>query len=104
MSGLIEKIVELLDEKKAENIQSFDMRDRDYFVNDVVLATSLNSRHGFSLTEHLRPALKSSYLKIEENEDWIVIDLGDTLIHIMSPEYRALYNLEEFLQTRQEEA
>jgi len=102
MSGLIEKIVELLNEKKAENIQTFDMRDRDYFVDDVILATSLNSRHGFSLTEHIRPTIKSAYMKIEENEDWIVIDLGDTLIHIMSAEYRALYNLEEFLQEREE--
>jgi len=101
MSGLVEKIVELLDEKKAENIQTFDMRGKDYFVDDVVIATSLNSRHSFSLVENIKPALTGSYLKIDENEDWVVVDIGDMLIHIMSPEYRTLYNIEEFLQERE---
>ncbi len=97
----VEKIVSLLDEKKAENIQAFDLKDSDYFVEKVIIASTLGERHGPALLEYLKKLLKEMnerILFIEESEEWIVIDLGDLLIHIMSPEYRSRYNIEEFLQ------
>lgn len=103
MDQRIEKIVTLLDEKKAENIQLFDMKDKDYFVNDVVIATTLGDRHGYALLDYLKNALKESgesYINTEESDEWIVIDLGDLLIHLMTPEYRIKYNIEEFLAQR----
>ena len=103
MSNTIETTINLLDEKKAENIQVFDMRDKDYIVDDVILATTLNSKHGMSLADYIKKELKKSgekILEIEQSDEWTVIDLGDMLIHLMSPEYRAKYNLEEFLSKR----
>ncbi|MCF6174032.1 MAG: nicotinate (nicotinamide) nucleotide adenylyltransferase [Campylobacteraceae bacterium] len=100
MEKRIENIVKILDEKKAENIQSFDMSDRDYFVDSVVIATTLGDRHGLALLNHLKTELKNegeTFLNIEESEDWAIIDMGDILVHLMSPEYRARYNIEEFL-------
>ncbi len=97
----VEKIVSLLDEKKAENIQAFDLKDSDYFVEKVIIASTLGERHGPALLEYLKKLLKKmneKILFIEESEEWIVIDLGDLLIHLMSPEYRSKYNIEEFLQ------
>ncbi len=85
---------------KSGNIQSFDMGDKDYFVESVVIATTLGERHGLSLLNHLKSELKSSgesFLNIEESDDWVIIDMGDILIHLMSAEYRARYNIEEFL-------
>ncbi len=99
----VENIVSLLDEKKAENIQVFDMKDRDYFVDIVIIATTLGQRHGFALLDHLKKELKKSgekYLKTDESDEWIVLDTGDILIHLMTPEYRTKYNLEEFLSER----
>ena len=100
----VEKIVELLDEKKAENIQVFDMRDSDYFVDDVIIATTLSDKHGFALADYLKPLLKElgeKNIHLEQSEDWIVVDIGDMLIHLMSSEYRSKYNLEEFLLGRE---
>ncbi len=100
----VEKIVELLDEKKAENIQVFDMRGSDYFVDDVIIATTLSDKHGFALADYLKPLLKElgeKNINIEQSEDWTVLDLGDMLIHLMSSDYRAKYNLEEFLSHRE---
>ena len=100
MEKRIENIVKILDEKKAENIQSFDMSDKDYFVDSVVIATTLGERHGLALLNHLKGELKSngeSFLNIEESDDWAILDMGDILVHLMSPEYRAKYNIEEFL-------
>jgi nicotinate-nucleotide adenylyltransferase len=103
MNNRIEMIVNLLDEKKAENIQLFDMREKDYIVDDVVIATTINSKHGLALFDYLKDELKKngeSHIQVEPSDDWIVIDLGDTLIHLMSSEYRTKYNIEEFLQER----
>ena len=105
MNQRIENIVKILDEKKAENIQVFDMRDKDYFVDDVVIATTLGAKHGLSLLDYLKDKLKSndeSFLNIEQSDEWVVIDLGDVLIHLMSHEYRTKYNMEEFLSKRDE--
>ncbi len=105
MNQRIENVVQILDEKKAENIQVFDMRDKDYFVDDVVIATTLGAKHGLSLLDYLKDKLKAnkeSFLNIEQSDEWVVMDLGDVLIHLMSHEYRTRYNMEEFLAYRED--
>lgn len=106
MDTRVEKIIEILDEKKAENIQLFDMREKDYFVDDVIIATTLGEKHGAALLEYLKEGLKAEgerYFNVEPSDEWTVIDLGDLLIHLMTPEYRAKYNIEEFLSHRDKE-
>lgn len=100
MSNRIETIVTLLDEKKADNIQAFDMRGKDYLVDDVIIASTLGQKHGAALLDYLRPVIRGLGEKIlytEESEEWTVIDLGDMMIHLMTPEHRSKYNIEEFL-------
>lgn len=106
MEQRIQNIVTILDEKKAENIQTFDMSGKDYFVSHVVIATTMGDRHGASLLVDLKNKLKDSgeeFLHVDDEGEWIVIDLGDILIHLMSGAYRSKYNLEEFLAHREEE-
>lgn len=106
MEQRIQRIVQILDEKKAENIQTFDMSDKDYFVSHVVIATTLGDRHGLALLDELKKQLKDSgeeFLNIDDEGEWVVIDLGDILIHLMSGAYRSKYNIEEFLAHREEE-
>ncbi len=96
----IETIVTLLDEKKAENIQAFNMRGKDYLVDDVIIASTLGHKHGAALLDYLRPVIRDLGEKIlytDESEEWIVVDLGDMMIHLMTPEHRSKYNIEEFL-------
>lgn len=100
MQNRIDAIVRILDTKKAEHIEVFDMQDRDYFVKFVIIATTMGERHALSLTDDLKTNLKSTgeeFLGIESSGEWVVCDLGDILIHLMSSEYRARYNIEEFL-------
>jgi len=99
MDKRIEKISTVLDTNKAENIEVFDLRDKDYFVDQVVIATSLNPRHTEALLNYLKTDLKPAeeFLGVDISDEWIVADLGDILIHIMTPEYRVKYNMEEFL-------
>ncbi len=99
MEKRIEKISAVLDKNKAENIEVFDLRGKDYFVDQVIIATSLNPRHTEALLNHLKNELKPAeqFLGVDISDEWIVADLGDILIHIMTPEYRVKYNMEEFL-------
>jgi ribosome silencing factor RsfS/YbeB/iojap len=106
VQNLVDGIVELLDEKKAESIQVHDMKDSDYYVDSVILATTISSKHGAALKDYAIEYLKShgeKGLHFEESDDWTIIDTGDMLIHLMSSEYRSMYNLEEFLEERKKE-
>jgi len=96
----INNIVNLLDEKKAEEIEVFNLDDADYIADRVVIANSLNPKHTQALFDQLKEALKpkgETFLHADTGDEWIVADLGDILIHIMIPEYRQRYSLEAFL-------
>ena len=58
MNDRIKKIVEVLESKKAENIEVIDLREKDYIVDYVVIGTTLNAKHGFSLLNYLKNDLK----------------------------------------------
>jgi len=96
----IDRIVTLLDTKKAEEIEVFDLEAVEYIAKRVILANSLGGKHAAALADHLKNELKplgEEFLHIDDSEDWVVIDMGDILIHIMSTTYRQKYSLEEFL-------
>lgn len=99
MNKRVEKISEILDTNKAEAIEVFDLRDKDYIVDYVIIASSLGQRHTEALLDHLKKGLrpKEEFVHIDESSDWIVADLGDILIHIMTPEFRIKYDIESFL-------
>ncbi|MDD5716384.1 MAG: ribosome silencing factor [Sulfuricurvum sp.] len=99
MNPRIEKISAILDQNKAEAIEVFDLKGGDYFADYVVIASSLGERHTFALLDHLKKGLKpdEQFLYIDESGDWIAIDLGDILIHILTPQFRIKYDLESFL-------
>ena len=95
-----ERIVNLLDMKKAEDIQVFDLSDKEYLTDNVIIATTLGDKHTLALLDMLKEELKpagETFLAVDEGDEWTVIDLGDIIIHLMVPEYRTKYNLEEFL-------
>ena len=77
------------------------MRGGDYFVSFVIIANTLGEKHALALIDELRVQLKAKgeeFLHLESSEQWSVIDLGDVLIHLLSPEYRGVYQLEELLK------
>ena len=97
----VDTIVDRLDTKKATDIEVFDLADTDYIAKAVILANSLGGKHTAALLDHLKEDLKplgETFLGTDESDEWIVADLGDILIHIMTPEYRQRYSLETFLE------
>nr|WP_314118951.1 ribosome silencing factor [uncultured Campylobacter sp.] len=101
-----EKIAEILNEKKAEDVQIIDMEGREYIAKFVVIATMLTARHAASLIEELKSVLKplgEEFLAIESGDEWSVVDLGDIIVHLISEAYRAKYNIEDFLDKLKKE-
>jgi len=100
-----EKIVNFLDEKKATDIELFNLEDSDYIAKAVILANSLGGKHTLALYDNLRVEIKKlgeKLLGADDTDDWVVMDLGDIIIHIMTPEYRMRYSIEEFLNDLKE--
>ena len=101
-----ERIAEILNEKKAEDVQIIDMSEREYIAKFVVIATMLTARHAASLIEELKSVLKplgEEFLAIESGDEWSVVDLGDIIVHLISETYRAKYNIEDFLDKLKKE-
>lgn len=101
MNNRIQTITDVLDTNKAEAIEVFDLKGKDYFVDYAIIASSLGVKHTTALLDHLKKELKPAehFNNVDESGDWVVIDLGDVLIHVMTPEYRVKYDMESFLNT-----
>ena len=100
MNDRIERIVTFLDSKKADDIESFDLEKVDYLAERVIIVSALSGKHASALADNLKIEFKSKgeeFLHIDESDEWVVIDLGDILIHIMTKDARQTYSLEDFL-------
>ena len=100
MENRIKKIIETQEDKKALEIDTFDLTGKGYIVDKVVIATSLNNKHTMALVAILKDELESDgeeVLRSQEDQDWSVIDLGDIMIHVMQKSQREIYNLEDLL-------
>ena len=97
----LDNIVEVLDMNKAEAIEVFNLKEKNYFVDFAIIASSLGSKHTLALLDHLKKDLKPAeqFNFVDESGDWVVVDLGDILIHIMTAEYRIKYDIESFLDS-----
>ncbi|MDD2697278.1 MAG: ribosome silencing factor [Arcobacteraceae bacterium] len=101
MEQRLATIVNFLSEKKAEDIETIDLKGKGYIVDSVIIATALNNKHSIALLNYLRETLKplgEEFVRVEEDGEWSIIDMGDMLIHIMTQEHRDRYNIEEFLK------
>jgi|LauGreDrversion4_2_1035121.scaffolds.fasta_scaffold16029_5 ribosome-associated protein len=96
----LELINHVLDEMQAQNVLQLDVKDKTSITDYMFICTGRSSRHVIAIADELFAQLKKSgleFLRISgtEHGEWALIDCGDILVHIMQPETRAFYNLEE---------
>ncbi|MCB1393724.1 MULTISPECIES: ribosome silencing factor [unclassified Nitrobacter] len=92
-------ILSRLEDMKAEEIVTIDLRGKSAFSDYMVIATGRSNRHVGAVAENVAKGLKDTGVKkihIEgmPNCDWVLIDSGDVIVHIFRPEVREFYNLE----------
>jgi len=94
------KIEKILDNNKAQNITTIDLKNKSYIADYMIVASGTSSRHLQSLSEILVTELKKLGLnncRIEgkDSNDWKLVDAYDVIVHIFHPEKREFYNLEK---------
>ena len=101
MQERVDKIRQVLEDKKADDFCFFDFQGTDYFADGVVLCTSLNERHAAALMDELKNELKpeEQFLNTDDrSSNWMIADLGDIIVHVMDRELRSIYDLETFFK------
>ena len=93
-------IEKVLDDNKAQNITTIDLKNKSYIADYMIIASGTSSRHLQALSEILVAELKKIGLdgcRIEgrESKDWKLVDAIDVIIHIFHPEKREFYDLEK---------
>ena len=90
----------ILDNNKAKNIVSIDLKKKSYIADYMIIASGTSSRHLQSLAENLVSELKkigvyNCRIEGKNSNDWKLVDAIDIIIHIFHPEKREFYDLEK---------
>ena len=98
--ALLAMIVRWLDDAKAENVVTIDLRGRSSIGDFMLVATGRSDRHVGAVAEQVQRKLKEhghGKVRIEGLEacDWVLLDAGDIIVHVFRPEVREFYNLEK---------
>ncbi len=93
-------IVDRLDEDKAQDIVCIDLKGKSSVADTLIIASGRSHRHVGALADHVLRALKDAghgKAKVEGLPacDWVLIDVGDVVVHIFRPEVRTFYNIEK---------
>ena len=100
----LQRVLSSLDDSKAEDVVTIDLRGRSPLADYMVIASGGSQRHVSALADHLLYAVKdfnNGPTKVEglSECDWVLIDLGDIIVHLFRPETREFYNLEKMWGT-----
>lgn len=93
-------ILESLDDLKAQNTLFLDVSSLTDVMDNLVIASGTSTRHVKSLAENVITTCKKNNqyaIGIEGMEvgDWVLVDFGNTVVHVMLPETRQFYDLEK---------
>tara|TARA_B100000575_G_C23121572_1_gene649153 strand:+ start:359 stop:706 length:348 start_codon:yes stop_codon:yes gene_type:complete len=92
-------IEKILDNNKAKNITSIDLKNKSYIADYMIIASGTSSRHLQALSEILIYELKkigldNCRMEGKDSSDWKLVDTQDVIIHLFHPEKREFYDLE----------
>lgn len=97
----IQKIIILaLEDIKAFDIISIDVKKLTSVADFMIIASASSSRQTKALARNVVEKIKEIGIEVigvegDQEGDWVLVDVGDIIVHIMTPPTRAYYNLEE---------
>ena len=95
-----ELVLKTLDENSAQDTIEIDIKGKSSVADMMIVTCGRSNRHVGALADYVIKALKENGhtpLGIEGQigNDWVLVDIGDVILHIFRPEVRAFYNLEK---------
>jgi ribosome-associated protein len=93
-------VVDALEDVKAQDIRVYNTTELTSLFDRVVIASGTSNRQTRALAASVRDKVKERggdviSVEGEDTGEWVLVDLGDVVVHIMQPNIRAYYNLEE---------
>ena len=100
ISFIKDNIEKILDDNKALNIKSINLKNKSYIADYMIIASGTSSRHLQALSEILVTQLKklgidNCRIEGKDSTDWKLVDAHDVIVHIFHPEKREFYDLEK---------
>ncbi|OTA18754.1 hypothetical protein Xbed_03002 [Xenorhabdus beddingii] len=93
-------VIDKLEDSKAQDIVSIDVRGKSSITDCMVICTGTSSRHLMSVADNLVDDCREAGimpLGVEGQgiSDWVVVDLGEIMVHVMQEDSRRMYELEK---------
>ena len=104
---LKETALHALEDLKAINVAEFDVREMTSVTDFMIVASGSSDRHVKSLANAVVVACKKAGVKPlgvegEREGEWVLVDLGDVVVHVMQPRIREFYALEKLWSVAEE--
>jgi ribosome-associated protein len=100
ISNIKKNVLSALEDIKAFDIVSIDIRKQASIADYIIIASANSSKQAKALADNIKDRMQKIDIPLigiegESGSEWVLVDLGDIIIHIMTPTSRAHYNLEE---------
>jgi ribosome-associated protein len=93
-------VIDKIDDLKGQDIIALDVQGKSSITDCMIICTGTSTRHVMSIANHVVQESRSAGMELygmkgQEASDWIVVDLGEVIVHVMQEESRRLYELEK---------
>ncbi len=97
-------VVDALEDIKAQDIEVINVTKLTSLFDRVIIASGTSNRQTRALANNVQVKVKEAGGEVisvegEESGEWVLVDLGDIVVHLMQPAVRSYYNLEELWST-----
>lgn len=98
-AALRKSVIDALEELKAKDVREIDVRGKTSIADLLVIASGTSARHVKSIADEVsKYAKKAGVMPLgvegEQEGEWVLVDLGDVIVHVMLPRIREFYGLE----------
>jgi ribosome-associated protein len=108
-AALRKQVIAALDELKARDVKEIDIREKASFTDLLVIASGTSTRHVKSIADEVvkfskRAGVMPLGVEGQKEAEWVLVDLGDIVVHVMLPRIREFYALERLWLVGDEQA
>lgn len=99
VNDLVELVSKILSDGKGQDIQVIDLKNKSSIANFMIIASGNAPRHVSALSDRILKELKANDINVliegTKEGKWVLLDLGNIIVHIFEPETREFYSLEK---------